>query len=101
MVVIRPFSIPMPSWQMEFNSLAAHDVPDKLHQTIPLKETYKSSVRANLQEHVHDRSQAVGSAGGIGHHVVVGLVILSVVHTANLSEESSHANSEKAIFAQC
>ena len=44
---------------------------------------------------MHHRSQAVGGAGGIGHHIVVGLVILSVVHTANLSEESSHTNSRE------
>lgn len=31
-----------------------------------------------------DRSEAVGGARGVGHHVVVGLVVLGVVHTANL-----------------
>ena len=32
-----------------------------------------------------NRSQAVGGARGVGHHVVVGLVVLGVVDTANLS----------------
>ena len=36
-----------------------------------------------------DRSQAVGGARGVGHHVVVGLVVLGVVHTANLSMGNS------------
>mmetsp|Transcript_3216 Transcript_3216/g.3941 ORF Transcript_3216/g.3941 Transcript_3216/m.3941 type:complete len:203 (-) Transcript_3216:18-626(-) len=36
-----------------------------------------------LMNHLGQRRQAVGGAGGVGHHVVVGLVVLGVVHAAN------------------
>jgi len=42
-----------------------------------------------LQEHVDDGSQAIGGAGGVGHHVVVGLVVLRVVHPDNLRENGN------------
>ena len=38
---------------------------------------------ALLQKHVDHRSEAIGGAGGVGHHVVAGLVVLGVVHAAH------------------
>ena len=125
-MVIRPFSIPMPSCNPMLNSQvyclsrlnkysallslplkrnANHKVYfcysfqvasrinhlwRKCINNIQLCKCFSLSDRntyvlgALLQQDVHHRSQAVGSAGGIGHHVVVGLVVLSVVHSANL-----------------
>ena len=42
-----------------------------------------------LQQHVDDGRQAVGGAGGVGHHVVVRLVVLRVVHPDNLGPVES------------
>ena len=36
-----------------------------------------------------DGRQAVGGAGGVGHHVVVRLVVLRVVHPDNLGPVES------------
>ena len=38
-----------------------------------------------LQQHMDDGRQAVGGAGGVGHHVVVRLVVLRVVHATDLA----------------
>mmetsp|Transcript_50682 Transcript_50682/g.83391 ORF Transcript_50682/g.83391 Transcript_50682/m.83391 type:complete len:379 (-) Transcript_50682:25-1161(-) len=38
---------------------------------------------ALLQQHMDDGRQAVGGAGGVGHHVVVRLVVLRVVHATD------------------
>ena len=55
------------------------------HQVLqmPVCQT-ELSLRSLLQQDVHHRSQAVGSAGSIGHHVVIGLVVFSVVHSVEL-----------------
>ena len=36
---------------------------------------------------MNDGSQAIGGAGGVGYHIVVGLVVLGVVHAANLKDK--------------
>ena len=42
-----------------------------------------------LQQHMDDGRQAVGGAGGIGHHVVVRLVVLRVVYPTHLGPMKS------------
>ena len=61
--------------------------PSTLQSYIRLTAWYSHILYSHilLQQDMDDRSQAVGGARGVGHHIVVGLVVLGVVHTANLS----------------
>ena len=49
------------------------------HQTL-------SNAEAFLEQHVHDRGQAVGGAGGVGHDVMIRAVVEMVVHAHHHGE---------------
>ena len=75
-----------PKWMIQSaNSHESHGGGEGHHVSGPLAR--RIGLRADLEEHMHHGRQAIGGAGGVGDHVVLGLVVLRVVHSAHLDSE--------------
>ena len=75
--------------------LCRHTIHGLLSGGIGVDSGHQALLDANalLQQHVANWCQAVRSAGGVGHHIHGGLVVLGVVHAADQSLQIAFARS--------
>ena len=75
--------------------LCRHTIHGLLSGGVGMDSGHQALLNSNalLQQHVANWCQAVRSAGGVGHHIHGGLVVLGVVHAAHQSLQIAFARS--------